>query len=186
MVHGKCKSAGCYAMTDALAEEIYGLAREALKSGQTSFAVHAYPFRMTSEKLARFKGHRWHPFWTTLKQGYDYFEANRVPPTVAVCERRYIVDVMLPATGQINPEGRCPIFQHQQLEPFAPLSGNWKVADERVTVPGPKTRDMAEVVQSAQMVSTTALGQDTGNTFATASTPTGSVPTGASALGFNQ
>ncbi|MBN8912900.1 MAG: murein L,D-transpeptidase, partial [Rhizobiales bacterium] len=29
MVHGKCKSAGCYAMTDALAEEIYALARDA-------------------------------------------------------------------------------------------------------------------------------------------------------------
>ena len=28
MVHGKCKSAGCYAMTDALIEEIYALARE--------------------------------------------------------------------------------------------------------------------------------------------------------------
>ena len=30
MVHGKCKSAGCYAMTDALIEEIYTLARESL------------------------------------------------------------------------------------------------------------------------------------------------------------
>ena len=34
MVHGKCKSVGCYAMTDALMEEIYTLAREALKGGQ--------------------------------------------------------------------------------------------------------------------------------------------------------
>ena len=30
MVHGNCKSAGCYAMTDALIEEIYLLAREVL------------------------------------------------------------------------------------------------------------------------------------------------------------
>ena len=37
MVHGNCRSAGCYAMTDALMEEIYGLTREALKAGQTSF-----------------------------------------------------------------------------------------------------------------------------------------------------
>ena len=28
MIHGKCKSAGCYAMTDALMEEIYLIARE--------------------------------------------------------------------------------------------------------------------------------------------------------------
>ena len=30
MIHGKCKSAGCYAMTDALIEEIYAIARESL------------------------------------------------------------------------------------------------------------------------------------------------------------
>ena len=34
MVHGDCKSAGCYAMTDALMEEIYALAREAFRGGQ--------------------------------------------------------------------------------------------------------------------------------------------------------
>ena len=51
MVHGKCKSAGCYAMTDALIEEIYALAREAFIGGNQSFQVHAFPFRMTPEKL---------------------------------------------------------------------------------------------------------------------------------------
>ena len=55
MVHGKCKSAGCYAMTDALMEEIYALAREALKGGQTSFQVHAFPFRMTDANMAQMK-----------------------------------------------------------------------------------------------------------------------------------
>ena len=34
MVHGKCSSAGCYAMTDALIEEIYALARESFSGGQ--------------------------------------------------------------------------------------------------------------------------------------------------------
>ena len=55
MVHGKCKSAGCYAMTDALMEEIYALAREASKGGQESFEVHAFPFRMTDENMARYQ-----------------------------------------------------------------------------------------------------------------------------------
>ncbi len=50
MIHGKCKSAGCYAMTDALAEEIYALARDAFRNGQTAFEVHAFPFRMSDEK----------------------------------------------------------------------------------------------------------------------------------------
>ena len=34
MIHGKCKSAGCYAMTDALIEEIYAIAREVLHRRQ--------------------------------------------------------------------------------------------------------------------------------------------------------
>ena len=34
MVHGDCTSAGCYAMTDAVVEEIFILAREALQGGQ--------------------------------------------------------------------------------------------------------------------------------------------------------
>ncbi len=37
MVHGDCKSAGCYAMTDALVEEIYALAREAFDGGPKIF-----------------------------------------------------------------------------------------------------------------------------------------------------
>ena len=42
MVHGDCRSAGCFAMTDALIEEIYALARELFRGGQTQFHVHAF------------------------------------------------------------------------------------------------------------------------------------------------
>ena len=94
MVHGNCRSAGCYAMTDALMEEIYGLTREALKAGQPSFQLQALPFRMTDARMAREKNNKWYGFWKTLKQGYDYFEKYRVPPSVVVCERRYVVDVI--------------------------------------------------------------------------------------------
>jgi murein L,D-transpeptidase YafK len=182
MVHGKCKSAGCYAMTDALAEEIYGLARDALRSGQTSFEVHAFPFRMTQEKLDRFKRHKWYAFWSTLKQGYDYFEVNRVPPPIAVCERRYVVDATLASPQQIDPAGRCPRFQKSVLEPFAPRPAEEQLASQRLTVPGPKSRDASEVAAS------TAIAQDTQDTYAaTASIPdVRGLPTGASALGFNQ
>jgi murein L,D-transpeptidase YafK len=86
MVHGKCKSVGCYAMTDALIEEIYGLAREALKGGQESFEVHAFPFRMSDENMVRYKDNPNYAFWRTMKQGYDYFEKYRLPPYV--CGRR--------------------------------------------------------------------------------------------------
>jgi murein L,D-transpeptidase YafK len=175
MVHGKCKSAGCYAMTDALAEEIYGLARESFKGGQVSFEAHAFPFRMTPEKLARYKKHKWYPFWATLKQGYDYFELNRVPPTVAVCERRYVVNVALPAYGRLDPAGRCPAFQRPQLEPFAPRATEEQIAYERITVPGPKTRDASEIA------AVTAREAEYG-AFSTGF----GMPAGASALGFNQ
>ena len=97
MVHGDCSSRGCYAMTNPQIEEIYALAREAFKGGQDTFPVHAFPFRMTSEKMAQYKGHKWYNFWTNIKEGYDYFEASRVLPKVGVKNKRYVFDI---DTGQ--------------------------------------------------------------------------------------
>ena len=176
MIHGKCKSAGCYAMTDALAEEIYALARDAFRSGQTSFEVHAFPFRMTQEKLDRFKKHTWYAFWKTLKEGYDFFEANRIPPAVAVCERRYVVNAVLSTPQRVDPNGRCPYFLRPSLQPFSPRPAELQLASERVAVPGPKTRDAVEVATTAQ--SQAAYAATTGSL-------TG-MPPGASALGYNQ
>jgi murein L,D-transpeptidase YafK len=53
MVHGGCRSVGCYAMTDYQMEEIYGLVDEAFKAGQDRVQLQAFPFRMTEENLAR-------------------------------------------------------------------------------------------------------------------------------------
>lgn len=119
MVHGKCRSAGCYAMTDAMMEEIYGVTREALKAGQPSFQLHAYPFRMTDARMAQMKSHKWFGFWKTLKQGYDHFETHRLPPGIAVCERRYVVNVT--AQSKPDPDGACPAFQKPVIAAFTPL-----------------------------------------------------------------
>ncbi|RUO98647.1 murein L,D-transpeptidase family protein [Hyphomicrobium sp.] len=119
MVHGNCRSAGCYAMTDALMEEIYGLTRESLKAGQPSFQLHAYPFRMTDARMAREKNNKWYGFWRTMKQGYDYFEKYRVPPSVAVCERRYVVDAV--PRSRPDPSGPCPAFDRPFVTAFKPL-----------------------------------------------------------------
>ena len=146
MVHGKCKSVGCYAMTDALMEEIYTLARESLKSGQEAFEVHAFPFRMTEANLARFNGNPNMPFWRTMKQGYDFFEKYRLPPTVAVCEKRYVVNVKIPSNASIRPDGQCPRFQRPVFEPFSPKPFEQQMAEERITAPGPKTRQFADVI----------------------------------------
>lgn len=122
MVHGKCRSAGCYAMTDALMEEIYSLARESLTAGQQNFQVHAYPFRMTDARMAEVKKqkNKWYPFWSVLKQGYDHFEQYRVPPNVAICEKRYVVNVVAPQS-RINASEQCPAFQKPVISAFTPL-----------------------------------------------------------------
>ncbi len=112
MVHGDCKSAGCYAMTDALIEEIYALVREALQGGQKRFHVHAFPFRMTAENMKKYRRHKWAAFWRNLKQGYDEFERTRIPPKIDVCERRYLVNaVFLDHAGPLDARGACPPYQ---------------------------------------------------------------------------
>lgn len=152
MVHGKCKSAGCYAMTDALIEEIYALAREQFIGGHESFQVHAYPFRMTADKMAQHRKHKWYPFWLSMKEGYDYFEATRQPPEVAVCERKYLVNVNFAgnAATRVDPEGRCPAYQRLKYEPFKP-SGHEQIAEVRTMAPGPKMRAIASVNSPAQL-----------------------------------
>lgn len=89
MVHGGCKSVGCYAMTHKRVEEIYALVREALLSGQESVPFHAFPFRMTEDNMARHAGDPNMPFWEMLKVGHDAFERTETPPRVAACAGRY-------------------------------------------------------------------------------------------------
>ncbi|MBB4196574.1 murein L,D-transpeptidase YafK [Rhodoblastus sphagnicola] len=104
MVHGDCKSVGCFAMTNAGIDEIYGFVASALASGQSEVPVHIFPFRMTEEAIARENGggnsflafldnggprQDWSPFWHNLKEGYDLFERSHVPPTAYACGDRY-------------------------------------------------------------------------------------------------
>jgi murein L,D-transpeptidase YafK len=152
MIHGKCKSAGCYAMTDALIEEIYGIARESFMGNNDSFQVHAFPFRMTAENMARHANHEAYPFWRTLKEGYDYFELTRQVPTVAVCSRRYVVNVAWPGgeMSRLDPEAACPAFYRPRPDPFRPRAGEELAVFQRVVVPGPKMRDVASIEQDSQ------------------------------------
>ena len=90
MVHGGCRSVGCYAMTNELIEEIYGLAYEAFQGGQDAFQLQAFPFRMTQSNIERHAGDRNLPFWQMLKSGSDLFDATALPPSVTVCDQRYI------------------------------------------------------------------------------------------------
>ena len=90
MVHGGCRSVGCYAMTNAQIEEIYGLAHEAFAGGQTAIPLQAFPFRMTDANLDRHRDDPNAPFWAMLKAGSDAFATTARPPQVAVCDHRYV------------------------------------------------------------------------------------------------
>jgi murein L,D-transpeptidase YafK len=92
MVHGNCVSIGCYAMTDPLIEEIYTLADAALTKGQHYFRVHCFPFRMTNERMAKAEksDSEWLPFWKNLKEGYELFEKELIPPDAKFSKQRYI------------------------------------------------------------------------------------------------
>ena len=92
MIHGRCSSSGCFAMTDYYMDEIYTLADAALVSSQDFFPVHIFPFRLSPENLAGFTKTRWYEFWLELAPGYRFFEENSVPPRVEVNEGGYLIE----------------------------------------------------------------------------------------------
>ncbi len=100
MIHGRCSSAGCYAMTDSRMDEIYTIAAHAIGSGQQFIPVHIFPFSMTWKNLARHNRSEWLHFWENLKEGYDFFLDHGVPPYVGVKEKRYVFSTT-PATNPV-------------------------------------------------------------------------------------
>jgi murein L,D-transpeptidase YafK len=107
MVHGGCRSVGCYAMTDYKMEEIYGLVEEAFKGGQDKIQLQAFPFRMTTQNLARYADDPNAPFWQVLKMGSDAFFATGQPPSVAVCDQHYVFNPAV-SVNVLDPIAPCP------------------------------------------------------------------------------
>lgn len=96
MIHGNAVSIGCLAMTDEKIEEIYTLCAAAHANGQRYFRVHVFPFRMTEERMRKAAGNRWEEFWKNLREGYDRFEKDHVPPEVRVKNGRYVLHERTP------------------------------------------------------------------------------------------
>lgn len=69
MIHGDCRSEGCYAIGDAAIEDVYLMAEQSFKNGADRIYVNAYPFRMTSAKLFSNINSPWINFWLGLSQG---------------------------------------------------------------------------------------------------------------------
>ena len=130
MVHGGCKSVGCYAMTDYEMEEIYGLVDEAFKGGLDKIQLAAFPFRMTTQNLARHADDPNAPFWQVLKMGSDAFFATGRPPSVAVCDQHYVfnpvgtdndLDPGAPCRSDINSTPVADALQSPAKLPLTPL-----------------------------------------------------------------
>jgi murein L,D-transpeptidase YafK len=89
MVHGSCRSIGCFAMGDDAIEEIWTLCSAALDAGQKAFDVHIFPFPLRESKLKKQETNPSVTFWRDLQPIYDAFEATSIPPQVIVKSGRY-------------------------------------------------------------------------------------------------
>jgi len=90
MVHGGCSSVGCFAMTNAVIDEIWKITTAAFASGkQKRFQVQVFPFRLSEESLADHATSPHIAFWRQLKTGSDAFESEWLPPIASVCSGAY-------------------------------------------------------------------------------------------------
>lgn len=102
MIHGECKSIGCYAMTNTYMDEIYRYVEAAFAYGQSRVDISIYPFRMTEQNLKRHASSSYIAFWRQLKPGYDYFAKNHQPPMMTVDNGQYVLGQLLMSSGQMT------------------------------------------------------------------------------------
>lgn len=91
MVHGDCRSQGCYAMGNEGIEKIYRFIEEALNNRQPQIDIHIFPFKMTESNMNRHSNSKYYPFWKQLKPAYDYFEEYQLAPIIYVSNKQYMV-----------------------------------------------------------------------------------------------
>ena len=142
MVHGACKSVGCFAMTNGQIEEIYALTREALGGGQAGIPVHSFPFRMTADNMARHATHTHAATWEPLQQAYQAFEVSQRLPTVAMCGKSYVVNPVW-FDGQpaaLDASAPCPLHIQAAVVPSLAVEG--EIASGAIALMGdsPKMR----------------------------------------------
>ncbi len=139
MVHGKCASVGCFAMTDDLMEEIYAFAREAFDAGVETIPVHIFPFRMTPLAMTSHAGHAAYASWAPLKEAFDDFAVTRQPPRIGACGKRYVVNPLAKLDG---PADACPAVIGKLRAPISPKSAKkLAVANVPLVADGIKTRN---------------------------------------------
>ena len=116
MIHGDCKSIGCYAMTDEGIKEIYAMVRDSFRSGAQALQLQLLPFRMNEESFTRHASSQHTSFWRNLKIGVDAFDQTKQPPLWDVCGQRYNFNQNILQFAQLDPNGPCP------ATPWSPMA----------------------------------------------------------------
>lgn len=80
-LHGGCQTIGCIPITNDKIQELYLLAVEAHEVGK-SIPIHIFPTKHFQDILIENTRH--FSFWENLKEGFEYFEKNKVLPKVEV------------------------------------------------------------------------------------------------------
>ncbi len=88
-IHGSCVTIGCIPLTNDIIKELYVLAVEARTNGQEKIPVHIFPTRLNAGSLETVhnlagRDQELINFWMELKEGFDYFEANKTLPDITV------------------------------------------------------------------------------------------------------
>ena len=114
MVHGVCSSAGCFSMTDDRIDDIYAIAREAFRGGQSEIQMQSYPFHMTAENIANPRLDPNIDFWKEIKVGADHFEVAKTETSVLVCGQHYEFDAT--PKGAVSAGAPCPALQRDEID----------------------------------------------------------------------
>ncbi|MBO6551079.1 MAG: hypothetical protein JJ964_15875 [Rhizobiales bacterium] len=91
LIHGGCSSVGCYALKNGPMSLLYDLVALSLKQGQGVIPIHIFPFRLTSEKLAIHKNHKFLNLWKKMQPVFLSFNEKRTLPSILVCKTGYQV-----------------------------------------------------------------------------------------------
>lgn len=171
MVHGDCRSVGCFAMSDKLIEEIYAFVRDAMAAGETSVPVHIFPFRMTAANMKRHADNPARDTWGALKQAYDDFAETREPPKIGMCGKRYVVNALTPVG--MDPNEPCPSLIGKRLAPLSPrLARRLVRTDPDLEAQGKKMKSILEANSSSDFLTNFSWGTTTASISPRKSGPT--------------
>jgi len=81
-IHGSCVTIGCIPIEDGPIQELYVIAADTRAAG-ARLEVHIFPGRAWDALLPAASSPL-REFWSNLREGYDWFERERVPPRVTV------------------------------------------------------------------------------------------------------